>query len=195
MPGASGDDGTSVSLRESFKSPHAFRQALADDIDRVVIEDGWMSCSITEGGMEVEAFIRSALRQGSRFLQGARKVRLWSGGDSVSEPTDKREGPLDGDAFRLSHKLYPVRIRIVNVEADDEEWITIAYVPSVATEKGSGGAEQSKQRRIGILQRVLYLALRDLINASHNGATFAAADGRELLAFPRILMYICDQPE
>lgn len=60
-----------------------------------------MSCSITEGGMEVEAFIRSALRQGSRFLQGARKVRLWSGGDSVAEPTDKREGPLDGDAFRL----------------------------------------------------------------------------------------------
>ncbi|KAK1859253.1 hypothetical protein I4F81_001850 [Pyropia yezoensis] len=137
---------------EQCRSPHAFRQALADDIDRVVIEDGWMSCSITEGGMEVEAFIRT-------------------------------------------HKLYPVRIRIVNVEADDEEWITIAYVPSVATEKGSGGAEQSKQRRIGILQRVLYLALRDLINASHNGATFAAADGRELLAFPRILMYICDQPE
>lgn len=76
MPGAPGDDGTSVPLRESFKSPHAFRQAIADDIDRAVIEDGSMSCSITEGGVEVEAFIRSALRQGLRFLQGARKVRV-----------------------------------------------------------------------------------------------------------------------
>lgn len=41
-----------------------------------------------------------------------------------------------------------------------------------------------------MLQRVLYLALRDLIHASHNGARFVNGDGKELLAFPRILMYI-----
>lgn len=71
----------------------------------------------------------------------------------------------------------------------------MAYVPSVTTEKVPGGAERSKQRRIGVLQRVLYLALRDLINASHNGARFVNGDVKELLAVPRILLYICDQPE
>eukprot|EP00170_Pyropia_yezoensis_P000316 contig_1945_g317 len=226
MPGAPGDDGTSVPLRQSFKSPHAFRQAIADCIDRAVIDDGWMSSIITEGGVEVEAFIRNALHQGTRYLRAAKKVRFWIGGDGVAEPTDRREGPLDGDAFRMceaevvaghgrsafvlavyiysdssvvswsgAHKLYPVRMRLVNDETDEEQWITIAYVPSVATEKGPGGAERSKQRRIGILQRVLYLTLRDLISASHNGATFVDADGRQLLALPRVLMYICDQPE
>lgn len=84
---------------------------------------------------------------------------------------------------------------MVNVETQEEEWLTIAYVPSVATEKGSGGAERSRRRRIGILQRVLYLALREVINASHAGVKFLDAGCRELLAFPRVLMYLCDQPE
>lgn len=183
MPGASGDDGTSVPPRQSFKSPHAFRQAIADDIDRAILDDRWMSCNITEGGVEVEAFIRNALNQGTRYLRAAKKVRSWSGGDGVAEPTDRREEPLDGDAFRMceaevvaghdrsalvlavyiysdssvvswsgAHKLYPVRMRLVNDETDEEQWVIIAYVPSVATEKGPGGAERSKQRRIGILQ-------------------------------------------
>lgn len=58
-----------------------------------------------------------------------------------------------------------MRIWIFNIEADKEECITIAYVPSVATEKGRGGAERSRQRRVGVLQRALYLALRDRISA------------------------------
>lgn len=101
MPGAPGDDGTTEPLRESFKYPHAFRQAFADDIDRAIIDDGGMSCNITEGGVEFEAFIRNALHQGTRLLRAAMKVRFWSGSDVVAEPTDRREGPLDGDAFRL----------------------------------------------------------------------------------------------
>lgn len=88
-----------------------------------------------------------------------------------------------------------MRVKAVNVDTDKEEWLKIAYVPSVATEKGSGGAERSRKRRIGVLQRVFYLALRELISASHVGARFVNADGRELLAFPRVLLYLCDQPE
>lgn len=94
-----------------------------------------------------------------------------------------------------AHKLYPVRIRVVNVETDEYEWITVAYVPSVATEKGKGGAERSRCLRIAVMQRVLFLALRDLVEASHTGVQFVDADGRELLGFPRVLMYLCDQPE
>lgn len=46
-----------------------------------------------------------------------------------------------------------------------------------------------------MLQRVIYLTLRDLIAASHAGVQFVAADGRQPVAFPRILLYLCDQPE
>lgn len=94
-----------------------------------------------------------------------------------------------------AHKLYPVRMRVVNVDKQEDEWITIAYVPLVPTEKGPGGAERSRRRRISVLQRVLFLALRDIIGASHSGARFVDAAGRELQAFPRVLMYLCDQPE
>lgn len=101
MPGAPGDDGSTVTLHESFKYLYAFRQAIADDIDRAVIVDGWMSCTVNEGSGELEAFIRSALRESISFLRRSKKVRLWSGGDGVAEATDKREGPPGGDAFRL----------------------------------------------------------------------------------------------
>lgn len=86
-------------------------------------------------------------------------------------------------------------MRVANVDTGEDEWITIAYVPVVPTEKGPGGAERSRRRRMGVLQRVLFLALRDLIGASHAGVSFAAANGRKLLAFPRVLLYQCDQPE
>lgn len=101
MPGAPSDVGTSVPLRESFKSAHAFRRAIADEIYRAVIDDGWMWCTINEGGIEIEAFVRDALHECLKYLRAGKRVLFWSGGDSVAEPTDRREWSLDGDAFRL----------------------------------------------------------------------------------------------
>lgn len=96
---------------------------------------------------------------------------------------------------RAAPKLYPVRIKVENVIAKEEVWLTNAYLSSVRTEKGSSGAERSRQRRIAIIQRVLFLALRRLNRASHTGVGFVNAAGRKLLAFPRVLLYLCDQPE
>lgn len=225
-PEAADDDDTSVPLRQSFKSAHAFRQAIANDIDKAVIDEGWMACAIEESGVTFEAFFRSSLREALKRLRSGKKLRLRSGDGMPAQHTDLREDTLDGDAFRAceaevvasygseafviaiyvysdsgvlswsgAHKLYPVRIRVVNVETDEYEWITVAYVPSVATEKGKGGAERSRCLRIAVMQRVLFLALRDLVEASHTGVQFVDADGRELLGFPRVLMYLCDQPE
>lgn len=42
-----------------------------------------------------------------------------------------------------------------------------------------------------MLQRVMYLALRDLIAACHPGIQFVAADGRQLVSCPRGLMFLC----
>lgn len=73
--------------------------------------------------------------------------------------------------------------------------MTIAYVPQVSTEKGSAVAERSRLRRMAILQRMLYLAFRSTISASHNGISVSAGARGQLLAFPRIILYLCDQPE
>lgn len=91
--------------------------------------------------------------------------------------------------------MYPVRVRVVNVLADQDEWHTIAYVPQVVTQKVAGGVERSRLRRMAILQRVLYLAFRSVIAASHSGVDVSAGPRGPLRAFPRVLLYICDQPE
>lgn len=57
-----------------------------------------------------------------------------------------------------------------------------------------GAASRAQQRRSAILQRVLYLVFRSTIAASHIGVKVALGN-RNLLAFPRLLLYICDCPE
>lgn len=81
------------------------------------------------------------------------------------------------------------------METDADEWITVAYVPSEPTEKRRGGTERSRCRRMALLQSVLFLALRDLVGASHTRVQVVDADRRELLSFPHVLMCLCDQPE
>ena len=75
------------------------------------------------------------------------------------------------------------------------QWHTIASVPQVGTEKGPGGAERSRLRLCGILQRVLYLAFRSTIAASHDGVPVHDSVRGELRAFPRLILCQCDQPE
>lgn len=96
-------------------------------------------------------------------------------------------------SYFRAHKLYPVRVRLVNATTGEESWHTVAYVPAVATEKGLGGVDLSRQQRAGTFQRVLYLTLRGVLGASQAGVPFRIAAGRELLTFPHLLMYICDQ--
>lgn len=93
-----------------------------------------------------------------------------------------------------ARKLYPIRVRLVNDVTGKSGWFTVAYVPVVRTEKESSAAERGRLRRCGILQRVLYLAFRSAIAASHTGVLLRVGD-RIITAFIRLLMYIADQPE
>jgi len=70
----------------------------------------------------------------------------------------------------------------------------VAYIPIVRKGKEPGAAARAQQRRSAILQRVLYLVFRSTIAASHIGVKVALGN-RSLLAFPRLLLYICDCPE
>lgn len=94
-----------------------------------------------------------------------------------------------------AHKLYPVRVSVLNAITGQDEWHHVAYIPQVTTERGSAGAERSRLRRILVLQRMLYLAFRSFISASHSGVPVPGGEHGTLLAFPRLLLYICDQPE
>ena len=93
-----------------------------------------------------------------------------------------------------AHTLYPLRIRILNEDTEEEQWVTVAYIPIVRKGKEPGAAARAQQRRSAVLLRVLYLVFRSTIAASHIGVKVMMS-GRTLLAFPRLLLYICDIPE
>lgn len=95
-----------------------------------------------------------------------------------------------------AHKLYAVRIRVINNVTAAAKWVTVAYVPVVKTLREPAAKERARQRRAAVLQRVLYLVLRSTITAATEGVTLQdPVSKRTVVAFPRILAYICDQPE
>lgn len=109
--------------------------------------------------------------------------------------TDAISGSVAPRAMRLiAHQLYPLRVRVVNVDTRDAVWVTVAYIPIVRKQKEPGAANRARQRRCGLLQRVLFLAFRDAIASSNTGTKVQWGD-RELVLFARILLYICDLPE
>lgn len=71
----------------------------------------------------------------------------------------------------------------------------MAYIPVTRKEKEPAAAERARLRRSGVSQRVVYLAFRSAIGASHAGVEFDGLGDRTLRAFPRILLYLSDQPE
>lgn len=93
-----------------------------------------------------------------------------------------------------AHKLYPVRVRFVNDLSDAITWMTVAYIPVVRTMMETSAKERSRLRRCGVLQRALYACMRTAMAASHEGAQVRVS-GRVFTAFPRVLLYVCDQLE
>jgi len=65
-----------------------------------VVQAGWRSCATEEGGVKFKAFFRPALDLILDLLL-TRTVRLWSGDDKHAPPSDERETPVQGYAFRL----------------------------------------------------------------------------------------------
>jgi len=94
-----------------------------------------------------------------------------------------------------AQKLYPVRIRVIILVTDEPQWVTVAYFPIVNKLTESAADERAKLRRSAVLQPVLYMTLRSSINSSHSGVAVHNQDGQVLTAFPRLLLYIADQPE
>jgi len=96
--------------------------------------------------------------------------------------------------IETAHKLYPVRIRVLNIATEVAKWITIAYVPVVRRLQEPAADDRGRVRRCGVLQRVLYAAFREFESCSHIGME-VQFKGRTLTVFGRVLCYLCDRPE
>lgn len=90
------------SLRAIFPSVSSFTNALRDDLNEAVLGAVWKKLKIREGGTEYEVYYRSVLELVmAQLRRGEGDVRFWSGEDGPAPPTNRRQTPMDGDAFRL----------------------------------------------------------------------------------------------
>lgn len=219
------DSSTDFSRKAAFPSPTSFVNALRDDIDNAALDAGWMKLRIKEGGVECEAYYRPVLEKVLKLVRDSMRFSIWSGKDVPAPPTDRRSTPMEGDAFRLcekevvdadgmlafvlalhmysdasqhswsgAHKLYPVRARLVNDFSGAVTWGTVANIPLVRMLTKTAADDRSRLQRGGLLQRVLYACMRTAIAASHVGVEVRVG-ARMLTAFPRVLLYVRDQPE
>jgi len=89
-------------IRDAFNTYNAFKDAVRDEVDDAVLGAGWMKVTLVVDGERFVALFRPVLQVILSMLEEGKEVRLWSGEDGPAPPTDARESPLDGDAFRLS---------------------------------------------------------------------------------------------
>jgi len=88
-------------MRDVLGSVTAFQQAIADDLDAVVVAAGWRKVNLVKNGVTYRAYYRPVLDVVLALLDGQRVIQLWSGDGGPAPPSDHRESPMDGDAFRL----------------------------------------------------------------------------------------------
>jgi len=99
--GMSAEDADGAPLTYTFGSPSAFQNALRDDADAAINEAGLLKCTMSEGGESYTDFFTPVLEAAIDAISSSKRVRYWSGDNGPAPPTDKRESPLDGTAFRL----------------------------------------------------------------------------------------------
>jgi len=88
---------------------------------------------------------------------------------------------------------YPLRMRIVNNINKEVRWVTLADIPQVESKflETRKGHEVSAE----LLQRILQLVFRTCMVASHRGMWVQVPGGGSVPVSPRVLLYVCDQPE
>jgi len=100
LPGMAIDGGHNDSIRDTFKSFNAMKDAICDDVDDAVLGAVWLKCDLSVDGMNHTVFFWPVLQVVLEILRSGGEVRLWSGDMRPVGSTNKRESPLDGDAFR-----------------------------------------------------------------------------------------------
>eukprot|EP00170_Pyropia_yezoensis_P002713 contig_11415_g2718 len=156
------DAGHNTKLRDIFKSVNAFKNAQRDDVNAALVDAGWGKCTINPTGDTLTGFFQPVL-------------------DVIMQMVSEGK----------SYELYPVRIRLINVVTDAVYFVTVAFIPVARKLNEPGAVEKARLRRNAMLQRVLYLAYRTAIGATHSRVSVVVG-GRSLLVFPRLLLFLTD---
>jgi len=84
---------------------------------------------------------------------------------------------------------------VVNIVTSKVGWYTVAYVPSIAAKHEPMSKPKAAQARAELLQRTIGLVFYRCMLASHCGAEMRLRDGTKVIVSPRVLLFVCDQPE
>eukprot|EP00170_Pyropia_yezoensis_P006818 contig_27790_g6840 len=224
-PGMPQDDGHNQTLREAFPTSNSFKNAIKDDVDDAVLEQGWCKCTMDVDGLSVTAFLCPALDVLLEALGDTTHVQYCSGPDGPAHPTVMRETPFDGDAFRLNEK------HVVTQHGPDS-FVLGVHLFSDASHISESGAHKLYPLRARLINDVageavwLTLAYIPVISKQKEASAddrarqrradllqrvlylvfrstmLASYEGvevvagdRKLRAFPRILLYLADLPE
>jgi len=104
--GMAEDAGHHATLRETFPSVKAFKDALRDDLDDAALGAGWKKVKLVEGGVPYEAYFRDVLQVIRKLIKRkGGSIQLWSGPLGPAPLDDKRETPMDGEAFKICEQL------------------------------------------------------------------------------------------
>jgi len=95
------NEGDGAPMRETFKTVTSFQDALRDDIVEALDDVGFQKVTMKEDGQSYQAFFLSALDVIIEIIRKSPNFRFWSGPSGPAAPTNRRESPLDGDAFLL----------------------------------------------------------------------------------------------
>jgi len=96
-----------------------------------------------------------------------------------------------------AHYIFPVRMRVVNILDDGGRWVTVGYMSHVPMPVGQTEADKlaASDARNSLLQRSLVVLTRRFAAASRDGVDVALDGQKTLLAVPRVLGLIVDQPQ
>jgi len=98
---------------------------------------------MVEGGEIFKFIVRSALDVALERMRVVDSFKLWSGGDRPAPPSNKREDPMDGDAFRLCETS-------VIRDIDEDSFVLWLQAFSDASRlSSSGGKSCVKVREVG----------------------------------------------
>lgn len=92
---------------------------------------------------------------------------------------------------------YPIRIRFPNIITGKMQWLTVGYVPIIKCNT-EDSTEKARVRllRDAVFQRCLAVLMHRFIPASQYGEPMVVPGENEpVLAVPRVVLYVADQPE
>jgi len=211
-------------VKNAFKTPRGFVDAVLQERRRLVHLDGWMETVFTVFNRKYLYMYRNGLDVILRAFCSAPKKYLFTPA-AVGVPSSL-VGPSRGAAFELyerevrrthgdrafvlpftlysdglvlpnsgAYSAHPLRLRLDCLDPDNPVWHYIGAIPQVFSDLGPGAADQATAARREVLQRAIYTALRDVLDASIDGVEVdLGADGK-WMAFLRLVCYSCDYPE